>query len=854
MSESRRRLAVILFADIQGYTSLMERDESNASSLLRRFQSEIEEQTANYHGEIINFYGDGVLCAFNDPVDAAHCAVGLQKAFQKEPNVPVRIGIHSGTVVFESGKIFGNSVNIASRIESMGLPGAILVSKKVRDELRNQPDFELKILGEFEFKNLNEPLEVFALANEGLVVPDASDMRGKIKKYDGQSTVDVAPASDKWFARGLQIVGAAVILAGIGYTIFFRSNNANAKTQEITFINAEGEEETRTFLKKEFRNSLPIFPFEQNGGDSLNPNLGLALAFAVGIDLDQDKYLDMDINFFRTGTRSTDFSTVDKINHAKSYSDAHYVDGSYRFENGEYTLRPVIRTKSNGNSIAERSFRSKDYMFLIDSASLFIKEALGFSEQKIAESVDLPFREMVTESSEAFENMIKGLRDYDFRSFEEALEIDTTFALASYLYSTYSYGQGSIEARYEIERALRHRKRLPYTWQIEILSDNHLIKKNWEKAEQLLLTQVDIDPTDTETLGSLSNLYMIIGQYDKMYQMKKRIFEIDPGGGNRLEVAQAALINGQKDEAAQFAEAFLENDPQNIFALFLLSEVRLHQGNYPAAKALLEKITLFNPGNESLIQTQIDAITYLEQHPDYFKRDPFFTGTFKLSSSGMTFTITEVNGFAYNRAENQGGFFTYPYDSMSTAYGGVTTGFINDYQLDSQGEVMRVKFTQNNAGNSWTYYGWKQDSLIWKAEKLLKQRKYPEALVAYEQAIEQNPAHFYLRQALEHIRYVQNQDPEILQSRLRKIAGEYGEAKFWVENGQLIYKRKGLGRRTFLPISDNRFITLQANHANYVFLERAGKPYAVTAYDYDVEQKTWVLEEDWYYEKQGFLN
>ena len=88
--------------------------------------------------------------------------MALQTIFQKEPITPVRIGIHSGTVTYEGDKIFGDSVNITSRIESMGVAGGILLSKKVRDEVKNNPGLQLQSLGNFEFKNVEEPMEVFA--------------------------------------------------------------------------------------------------------------------------------------------------------------------------------------------------------------------------------------------------------------------------------------------------------------------------------------------------------------------------------------------------------------------------------------------------------------------------------------------------------------------------------------------------------------------------------------------------------------------------------------------------------------------------------------------------------------------
>lgn len=178
-SSSTRKLAAILFADIAGYTALMQKDENQASVLLRRFQTELQKNVTTHHGRIVNFYGDGALCVFDIPIDAVRSAMDMQRGFATEPVVPVRVGVHSGTVTYEAEKIYGDSVNIASRIESMGVPNSILLSKKVRDEVKNNPDLQMQLLGSFDFKNVEEPLEVYAVGNEGFVVPKREELSGK---------------------------------------------------------------------------------------------------------------------------------------------------------------------------------------------------------------------------------------------------------------------------------------------------------------------------------------------------------------------------------------------------------------------------------------------------------------------------------------------------------------------------------------------------------------------------------------------------------------------------------------------------------------------------------------------------
>ncbi len=192
MSE-RRRLAVIMFADIVGYTALMQHNEDEALRLLERFKEALYIKTKEFQGEIIQFYGDGCLAVFTNSADAVNCAKFLQEKFTENPPVPVRIGIHMGDVLFKEGNIYGDCVNITSRIESMGVPGSVLLSDQINDQVKNKSEFRLVSMGSFEFKNVDEPMEIFALANKNFQVPDPGHLTGKFKERKVSKSIAVLP-------------------------------------------------------------------------------------------------------------------------------------------------------------------------------------------------------------------------------------------------------------------------------------------------------------------------------------------------------------------------------------------------------------------------------------------------------------------------------------------------------------------------------------------------------------------------------------------------------------------------------------------------------------------------------------
>ncbi len=176
-----RQLAAILFADMTGYTALMQENEHLARSKRKRFKDVLEVTIQQHEGKTLQYYGDGSLSIFNSAINSVNCAISIQQQLQSEPKVDLRIGIHTGDVVIEEESVYGDGVNLASRIESMAVPGAVFISGKVYDEIKNHEKIKTQELGFFELKNVKEPVSIYAISNQGIVVPAAADLKGKTK-------------------------------------------------------------------------------------------------------------------------------------------------------------------------------------------------------------------------------------------------------------------------------------------------------------------------------------------------------------------------------------------------------------------------------------------------------------------------------------------------------------------------------------------------------------------------------------------------------------------------------------------------------------------------------------------------
>ncbi len=166
-----RRLAAIFAADVAGYSRLIGADEEGTLERFKAHRRElIDPAIAEHQGRIVKTTGDGVLVEFASPVKAVRCAIDVQHGMAdrnadvpKEQRIEFRIGINLGDVIVEDGDIYGDGVNVAARLEGIAEPGAIYVSRAVRDFVRDKPEIALEDLGERPLKNIAKPVRVFRI-------------------------------------------------------------------------------------------------------------------------------------------------------------------------------------------------------------------------------------------------------------------------------------------------------------------------------------------------------------------------------------------------------------------------------------------------------------------------------------------------------------------------------------------------------------------------------------------------------------------------------------------------------------------------------------------------------------------
>lgn len=162
-----RQLAAILFSDIVGYTAMMGKDESETVKLVRKSTELQKSLVEKYHGVWLKEMGDGAMAQFKSALDAVNCASAIQQAAKSDLDAQLRIGIHLGDITIDNGEIYGDGVNIASRIESIAEPGSIFISEAVYGAIKGRSDISTEYKGKKRLKNVDGPINVYQVLPEG---------------------------------------------------------------------------------------------------------------------------------------------------------------------------------------------------------------------------------------------------------------------------------------------------------------------------------------------------------------------------------------------------------------------------------------------------------------------------------------------------------------------------------------------------------------------------------------------------------------------------------------------------------------------------------------------------------------
>jgi TolB-like protein/class 3 adenylate cyclase/Flp pilus assembly protein TadD len=566
-----RQLAAIMFTDIKGYAHMMEVNEVEANLFREKMVKSVNEEVAAHDGRVVKFEGDGSLCIFNSSINAVRAAVAIQSQMNKDPKVPLRIGIHTGDIVIEDNSVYGDSVNVASRVESFSIPGGVLISGKVNDDIKNQPDIFRKSLGRFEFKNIKEPVELFIISNPGLVVPRKLKLEGK----------GVAVADKSFFSKKSIRVIAIVALIVIVSLVFFK------------FLNT-----ARSVLMK----TVAVFPFQNNNSDSTSE------FFSDGITEDILTQISRigDLNVISNSTMKL-FKKSDKSFQqiGNELNAGSILTGNIRRVDSKIRIFVQLDDVSTGKNLWAETYDG-DYSKIFEIQSQIAQQIASVLQAKLSPAEQERIKKRPTDNLSAYEYYLKGRELYTHYKkednekaidlFKKAIQLDHKYALAwAGLGDAYSQKYG----RFGFD-------------------------KSWiDSSKAAANNAIRLDTTSSEAFKALANAYNYALDYDKGFELIQISVRLNPNNAPAVgNLGAGYFLKGDLPEALKWEKKATTISPKNYIPFQLIGWIYRLFGDFPAAESWLKKSLELKPFKDSYREL---AFTYIQalKKDDAIKLVPF---------------------------------------------------------------------------------------------------------------------------------------------------------------------------------------------------------------------------------------
>src|SRR5882724_5179789 len=601
-STEERKLAAIMFTDMVGYSAMAQRDDKVALELLEEHRRLLREIFPRFHGTEIKTIGDAFLVEFGSALEAAQCAIEIQRTLAKrnhdvtsDRRIALKIGIHIGDVVHRDGDVYGDGVNIASRIEQLAGAGGICVSMDVERQIRNALEARFEKLAPTELKNISVAMDLFRV-----VLPwetGAKAERG-ITKVPKRSP--------------LLVVVTAVVLVGLlcGWWLMQRSGRDR---QRVSGAPANAPPAAPAIVPDQ--KSVAVLAFVNLSDDKGSEY------FSDGISEELLTILQK-IPGLRVAARTSAFSFKGKNATAQEIGQklgvAHLVEGSVRKAGDAVRIAARLTQANTGEEQWSENYTRnlKDVFAVQTEIAQTIVEQLrgqltgGAANPTTKAEIQAEVRAAEkggTKNIEAHEAYLQGRffinrhsekeTDQARTAFERAVELDPKFALAwaglaqthvwDCNYATEGGQKGFNEhltaAREAVERALILEPDLP-----EALSARSLIETNfdynWKGAAETLRKALALAPQDPALLMEAGNLALARGETTQALDLFRRAVALDPVNAQaRAYLGGTLSVLGQQQEARAEYARVIELNPSAPFGHAGVGQSYLLQGTFEEA-------------------------------------------------------------------------------------------------------------------------------------------------------------------------------------------------------------------------------------------------------------------------------
>ncbi len=557
---SRQKLAAIVFTDIVGYTTLMGSDEKSALEILRISRRIHTEAVEKYGGSLLKEMGDGMLIQFQTAGDAVNAALAIQEKAHLDLVAKIRIGIHIGDITMENDDVFGDGVNIASRIQSIADPGGIYLSESVKQAIRANPDYQYALVNRIRLKNVSDPIDIYYLKGDFLPVPSSKKIR------------ELGSSSRKKSGVSLLVVVFLLVIF-LGWWFNFYKDSQLPSLAVLPVANLTGNQENDIFMAGfhgELRSEiakLKSMRIISRTSAARYKNAQMTLP-EIGQELDINYILETDVYEYADSIKMQLRLISISPEEEEIWSSSYHIPSSYLIRTFDQVALAIAEETNIELSSSE--------LASLDESALVDPEA----QEAYLKGLDF----LYTGTKPALE------KAYEF--FSKAVEIDDNYAKA-YVGLAHSWGfrvqMGFISYEQAYPRfvaATQKANELDSTI-IEAYYNEAISSVwsfwDWGRAEVAFKKTLEMDPTHAEALAYYAHFLNIMGRMDESEQHMQIALEYEP-----YNTWVQALYGMHLNHTRQFKKAEerlgeILKDESNPLASPALWTIYHNTGNYDMA-------------------------------------------------------------------------------------------------------------------------------------------------------------------------------------------------------------------------------------------------------------------------------
>ncbi len=540
----QHKLAAILSADVVGYSRLMAEDEDATVRTLSAYRAEIGLLVEQHSGRVVDFTGDNLLAEFPTALAAVRGAVSIQRVLSarnadldEAHRMDFRIGLHMGDVRVEGGRIYGDGVNIAARLEGLAEPGGICISATVHEQVRNKLEVGYQDLGDQSIKNIPDQVHVFRVSLDSRPARSPGTLRGSRR-------------------RVAAFVLVVVVAAGAGLIWRFLAAPATTPTGDVP--------------------SLVVLPFANLSDDPEQEYFSDGLTEDLITDLSKISGL---LVIARNSAFTYKGRAVRVEDVGRELGVAYVLEGSVRRADDRVRITAQLVETAKGYHLwSERYDRDLQDIFALQDE--VAREIVGALEVQLSDSETAQVEHLPTTNLEAYEAFQRGVvyarrldPDTNLRAQElarRAIELDPEFGPAHALL-------GSL---------------LMASWINQTSEDPGTM----ERAERLVGRALELYAADPRSLVAASSIYSMRGRMDDATAAAKQAVALAPGSAQAHAALGNALLRvGKPGEAMRALTTGLRLDPLDPMAAFQMAAALILENKQERVIAVLRRAITHTP-------------------------------------------------------------------------------------------------------------------------------------------------------------------------------------------------------------------------------------------------------------------